>query len=113
MALTIAQLFTPVVLPSSVGVLYTVPASPSTYVLKNGRVRLTNTTAGAVTATLYADASATASSAANCFLFGVSLAAGTSLDVDLPTMRAGDTLRGLASAGASITMHEAGGVLYS
>lgn len=113
MALTFTQLFTPVVLPSSVAVLYIMPTLPATTVLKNGRVRLTNTTAGAVTATLYADAAAEASGTANCFLFAVSIAAGASLEVDIPTLRAGDTLRGLAGAGASITMHEAGGTLYS
>lgn len=113
MALTIAQLFTPTVLPNAVAVLYTVPASPSSTVLKNGRVRLTNTTAGPVTVTLYADAAAQASGAGNCFLNAVSIAANGYLDVDLPTMKAGDTLRGLASVATSITMHELGGVLYS
>jgi hypothetical protein len=113
MALTISQLFTPVQLPASAAVLYTVPATPGTTVLKNGRVRLTNTTAGAVTATLYADAAASVSAAGNCFLSAVSIAAGASLDVDLPTMRAGDTLRGFAGSATSITMHEMAGILYS
>jgi hypothetical protein len=113
MALTISQLFAPQVLPNAAGLLFAMPVAPVTSVLKNGRVRLTNTTAGAVTATLYADVAATASSAANCFLNAVSIAANSFLDVDVPTLKAGDTLRGLASAGASITMHEMGGVLYS
>lgn len=112
MALTISQLFTPQVLPTSAAVLYTVPATPATTVLKNGRVRLTNTTAGAIAVTLHSAAAADATAAGNAFLFGVSIAAGVSLDVDLPTMRAGDTLRGFSSA-AGITMHEAGGALYS
>lgn len=113
MALTFSQLFTPVQLPNAVAVLYTPPVDPATSVIKNGRVRLTNTTAGAVSATLYAAASATASSAANCFLNAVSIAANGYLDVDLPTLKAGDTLRGFASAAASITMHEMGGVIFS
>lgn len=113
MALTISQLFAPQQLPSSVGVLFSMPTTPTATVLKNGRVRLTNTTAGAISVTLYADAAATASSASNCFLNAVSIAANGYLDVDVPTLRAGDTLRGFASAATSITMHEMGGVLYS
>lgn len=112
-ALTFSQLFTPVQLPNAVDVLFYMPTTPGTTVLKNGRVRLTNTTAGAVTATLYADVAATASSAANCCLNAVSIAANSYLDVDIPTMKAGDTLRGLAGAATSITMHEIGGVLFS
>lgn len=113
MAITIAQLFTPVQLPNAVGVLYTMPTLPASSVLKNARLRLTNTTGGPVAATLYADVAATASGAANCFLSAVSIAAGASLDVDIPTLKAGDTLRGLAAAANSITAHEMGGVLYS
>ena len=112
-ALTIAQLFAPTVLPAAVAVLYTMPTTPASSVLKNGRARLTNTTAGPITVTMYADASGNASAAGNCFLNAVSIAANGYLDVDLPTMKAGDTLRGFASAAASITMHELGGVLYS
>lgn len=113
MSLTIAQLFTPQVLPNAVGVLYTMPTDPSSSVLKNGRVRLTNTTASAVSATLYAAASATASGVGNMFLPAVSIPANGYQDVDLPTLKAGDTLRGFASAATSITMHEMGGSLYS
>lgn len=113
MALTFQQLFPPAVLPNAVGVIYTLPAAPASNVLMNGRVRLTNTTAGAVTVTLYAAAAATPSGAGNCFLNAVSIAANGYLDVDIPVMAAGDTLRGLASAAASITIHELSGVIYS
>ena len=113
MAVTITQLFTPVVLPDAVDVLFTMPVAPASTVLKNGRVRLTNTSGSAVTVTLYADASATASSAANCCLDDYSIAAGEFLDLDIPTLRAGDTLRGFASAASSVTMHELGGTLFS
>lgn len=111
MALTFQQLFTPVQLPAAVGVLFTLSVTGG--VLKNGRVRLTNTSAGAVTATLYADAAANASSAANCCLNAKSIAPGDYLDVDIPTLKQGDTLRGFASAATSITIHEVGGVIWS
>lgn len=113
MALSIQQLFAPVQLPNAAAVLFSMPTTPTTSVLKNGRVRLTNTSASAVPVTLYADASSTASSAANCCLNAVSIAANSFLDVDIPTMKAGDTLRGFAGTASVITMHELGGVLYS
>lgn len=113
MALAIYKLFVPFQLPNAVAVFFTMPATPATSVMKNGRLRLTNATGGPVTATLYADAAATASGAVNMFLNAVSIAANTSIEVDIPTMAAGDTLRGLAGAAASITVHEMGGVIQS
>ena len=110
---TIIQLFAPVQLPAAVAVFYTMPTLPATSVLKNARLRLTNTTAGALPATLYMDATANASSAANCFLSAVSIPGNSSIEVDVPTMRAGDTLRGFAGAATSITVHEMGGVISS
>jgi hypothetical protein len=114
MALSITQLFTPVQLPAAVNVLYTVPATlPATAVIKNMRVRLTNTSASPVAVTLYADASANASSAANECLPAVSIANAGYLDVDIPTLKYGDTLRGFAGTANVVTMHEIGGVVYS
>lgn len=115
MALTISQLFTPVQLAAAAGVLFTMPtvASQPNAVLKNGRVRLTNTSASAVPVTLYADAAANASGAANCCLSAQSVPANGYMDVDIPTLKAGDTLRGMAGTASIITMHEMGGVLYS
>lgn len=113
MALTIQQLFAPSQLPASVGVLFSMPSTPTTSTLKNARMRLTNTTASPVAATLYADAAATTSSAANCFLSAVSIPANSSIEVDIPTMKAGDTLRGFAGSATSVTAHEMGGVIYS
>lgn len=115
MALTITQLFTPTQLPAAAAVLFTMPtvaAQPSA-VLKNGRVRLTNTSGAAVPVTLYAAASATASAAANCCLSAFSVPANNYIDVDIPTLQAGDTLRGFAGTASVITMHEMGGLLYS
>jgi hypothetical protein len=111
--LTIQQLFTPVVLGTSSGVIFSMPTTPVTSTLKNARMRLTNTTGSAVSVTLYAAPAATASAAANCFMSARSIAANDSIEADIPTLAAGDTLRGLAGAGASITCHEMGGVIYS
>lgn len=111
MALTFAQLFTPVQLPAAAAVLFTLNVANG--VLKNGRVRLTNTSAGAVTVTLYMAAAASPSAAATSCLNAKSIAMNDYLDIDIPTMANGDTLRGFASAATSITMHEIGGVIYS
>ena len=110
MALTISQLFAPVQLGLTSAVIY---AQPAGSVLKNGRVRLTNTSILPVAATLYAAPSATTSAAANCFLSAVSISANAFLDVDIPTLTGGDTLRGLAGTATVITVHEMGGVSYS
>lgn len=113
MALTITQLFTPLQLPASTEVLYTVPSSPPTTVLKNGRIRLTNTDGAAISVTLYAAAAAVPSNAASCFVSADAILGNSSVEIDLPTMRAGDTLRGFAGTASAITMHEIGGTLYS
>jgi hypothetical protein len=109
MALTVSQLFTPVQLAGAAAVLFTMTVGT----LKNGRVRLTNTSAGTRQVTLYADVAATGSSAANCCLNNFSIAANTYQDIDLPTLKAGDTLRGFADTANNITMHELGGTIYS
>lgn len=113
MALSVVQLFAPVQLAAAAAVLYTMPTAPTSSVLKNGRVRLTNTSGVAVPVTLYAAPAATPSGVSNCCLSTVSIAANGYLDVDIPTLAAGDTLRGFAGTANVITMHELGGILYS
>jgi hypothetical protein len=113
MANQFSQLFTPVVLPAAAASLWPMPTTNSNTILRNGRVRLTNTTGGSVSVTLYADVAATASSAANACLSAFSIAGNSFADVDLPVLKAGDTLRGFASAAASITMHHIDGFLVT
>lgn len=110
MAITITQLFQPQQLASPApAVIYSLTAG----VLKNGRVRLTNTTASAVSVSLYCAPSAATSAPGNCFLSSVSIAVNGYIDVDLPTMQGGDTLRGVATAGSAVTVHELGGVIHT
>ena len=110
MAVTLSKLFVPVQLGASAAVLYT---NSTGGVIKNLRVRLTNTSGSAVAVTLYADVAATSSSAANCCLSAESIAANDHLDLDIPTLANGDTLRGFAGTGSVITMHELGGAIVS
>lgn len=112
--LTIQKLFSPRALTNVVAIVYTCPVSPPSACLKNGRVRFTNTTAGAITVTAYTVGPSPAVPAAgNMFLNAVSIAANGFLDVNLPTLGAGDTFQAFASAAASITVSEIGGVIFS
>lgn len=116
MALTISQLFAPVQLPAAATVVFAMPdpAAQPTAVLKNGRVRLSNaSSSAAVPVTLYVAAAATASGPSNCCLPSQSIPPNSFIDIDIPTMKAGDTLRGMAGTANMIAMHEMGGLLYS
>ena len=113
MTISYSNFFAPTVLGTSAGTLATIPAQPTTTLLRGGRIRLTNTTGGAVTATLYAVPDAGSPAAGNAFVSGKSVAANDFLDVDVPIMPAGSTIQGLAGAAASITAHMISGSLFS
>jgi hypothetical protein len=113
MTISYSAFFAPVQLGAAAGTLFTVPATPTTTLLRGGRVRLANCTAGAITATLYAVPPAGTAAAANAFLSAKSIAANDYLDVDVPIMPAGAFMQGLASGAASITIHMIGGSYFS
>jgi hypothetical protein len=113
MALTFTRLFAPTVLTTAAATIYTCPASPASSLLPNGRVRFTNTTAGAITVTAYAVPLAGSAAAGNCFINAESIAPNAHLDVDVPMLAAGDFLQALASANTSITMTAIYGTVFS
>lgn len=113
MALTIQRLFAPAVLTTGAVTYYTCPATPASSVLKNGRVRFSNTTAGAVSITAYAVPLAGTAAAGNCFANAVSIAPNSYLDVDIPALAAGDFFQALASAGTAVTVLALDGVVFS
>jgi hypothetical protein len=113
MAITYSKLFEPTVLTTSAATLFTVGATPTTNLLRGGRVRFTNTTAGAVTVTAHAVPLAGSAADGNAILKAKSIAANDYLDVDLPMMKAGDFFQALAGAGASITAHLIAGSVFS
>ena len=113
MTISYSKFFDPVVLGAAASTLYTVPATPATNLLRGGRVRLVNTTAGSVTVTLYAVPAAGAVGVGNAFVSGKSIGGNDYLDVDVPILPAGATLQGLAGAAASITAHMISGSLFS
>lgn len=113
MAIAYTNFFAPTVLGVAAATLYTVPVTPLSNLLRGGRMRLTNTTAGAVTVTLYAVPFAGSAAVSNAFVSAKSIAANDYLDVDVPIMPAGAFIQGLAGAAASITAHMLGGGVYS
>lgn len=113
MTISYSSFFPPTVLAAAANTLYTVPSVPVGTLLRGGRIRLANTTAGAVTATLYAVPLAGTAAAGNAFLSAKSIAANDYLDVDVPIMPVGAFIQGLAGAAASITAHMISGGLFS
>jgi len=114
MAITFLQLFAPNVVGSAAAeVLYTVPPVPSSTILRNGRVRFSNTTAGAVTIKAWSVPPSGSASDSNMCLPVTSISANEYLDIDVPTMSAGYTLRAQAGAASSITATNLDGFLQS
>lgn len=112
MALTFLKLFQPIQLAGAAAAIFTV-TGPASQLLRNGRVRLTNTTSGAVAATLYAVPSAGSAGAANEFFAGQSVAPNSYVDVDVPQLAIGDAIWGFAGSASSISLSAMDGVLQS
>ena len=75
-------------------------------------MRLTNTDPNPSIVSMYAGAPALPSNTTTMFFPNVTIGPLTSIDVDLPTMSAGDTLRVICNRANTVTMHEMGGVLH-
>lgn len=113
MAISYSKLFEPAVLTTSAATLFIVATTPTTNLLRGGRVRFTNTTASAVAVTAYAVPLSGSAANGNSFLVAKSIGANDYLDVDLPAMKAGDFLQALASAATSVTAHFIAGSVFS
>lgn len=113
MTISYSKFFQPTVLTTAAATLMTIPSSPTSTLLRGGRVRLTNTTNTAATVTLYAVPSAGTAGVGNAFVPGKSIAANDFLDVDMPIMQAGDFFQALAGTAASITVHMISGSYFS
>jgi hypothetical protein len=113
MTIQFIQLFDPNVVNSTTETLYTVPSTPTSTILRNARVRFANTTAGAVSITAWAVPSGGSAADATCCLPVVSIAAYGYIDVDVPVIAAGGTIRAQAGAATSITATSLDGFLQS
>lgn len=110
MALFYSKFFEPVVLTTSAATIYTVPSGQ---IARGIVVRFTNTAAGIVNFTCYAVPSGGSAAAGNTVALAKSIAPGDFFDLIIPTLKAGDFIQALASAGTSITAHFIQGVLQA
>lgn len=95
-------------LTTSAATYYTAPANTITTI---SACTLTNTTAGAITATLYLVPSGGTAGVANCILSARTISAGESYNVASAigqTLAAGGLLQGLAGSATSITLVASG-----
>ena len=113
MSITYTNFFPPTVLGVAAATLYTVPSTPSSSLLRGGRIRVTNTTGAAQTATLYAVPFGGTAAAGNSFASAVSVPANNYLDIDVPIMPAQSFIQALAGAANAITAHMLAGGVYS
>lgn len=114
MSLTFLQLFEPQQVNNAApDTLYTVPSTPANIILRNGRVRFVNTTAGAVTIAVWAVETGDSAADSNAVLGVTSIAAESYLDVDIPVMTAGGTIQAQAGAATSITASALDGFLQA
>lgn len=113
MAITYSKFFEPTVLTTSAATIMTVSASNASNLLRGGRVRLTNTTTGSLSARLHAVPAAGSVADANAFFFDQTVPAKGYVDVDVPIMKAGDTLQALASATPGVQISAIAGGIFS
>ena len=113
MTIAYSNFFAPTVLTLTAATLFTVPATPTTTLMRGGRMRLTNTTGTATAVTAYAVPSAGTAGAANAFVSAKVVASNDYLDIDVPILPAGATLQALAGTAASITAHMISGSYFA
>jgi len=108
------QLFSPVdVNDGAPEILFTVPSTPTTSLLINGRVRFSNHTAVAVAITAWAVPLSGSPADSNIALPETNIAANSYLDVDVPQLSAGGTFQAQSGAASSITAQPIDGAYYT
>ena len=114
MTISFLQLFAPNQVDNAAAeTLYTVPSTPASTILRNGRVRFTNTTAGFVTIQAWAVPAAGVAANSNCFLPQTSIGVNGYIDVDVPVIAAGGMIQAQAGAATSVTATCLDGFLQS
>jgi len=113
MSVSIGVLFQPTVITASAATIYTVPGSPSTTTLINGRVRFTNTSNATQAVTWYAVPSGGTAGAGNCQGNAETLSANTHVDLDVPLMGPGGFIQALAGNASTVTMSALAGIITS
>jgi hypothetical protein len=110
MTFSTLKAFEPLQLAATAGDIYTVPATPSTKTV-NFRVRLVNTDTSTQAVTLYAVPSGGTAGVGNVCFQQTLAVGGPPVDVDVPVLKSGDTLQGLAGTANKVTVHHLSGLL--
>lgn len=114
MTITYIQLFEPITLTTSVQTIYTVPNTPTTNLLRGGRIRFANSSGSAVQISAYAvPAGSTTEAPGNVFAPNLSVPSNGFIDVDVPLLGPGDSIQALAGSGSAITVSAINGALFS
>ena len=113
MAIQFLKLFQPSVLTTTAAAIYTVPASPTTSLLGNGQVLLTNDTASTQAASLWAVPSGGSVGQANIFFPAIGIAAYQTQLVNVPQLAAGDALWASAASSSAVSIAAMSGVVQS
>lgn len=114
MTMQYSKLFEPVALVlTTPTTIVTVPASPSSTLLRGGIVRITNTSISSAEFTLYAVPLAGTAGITNAFASKVSVGVNGYVDVQVPQMKAGDFLQGFAGTAAALNIQAIAGSYYS
>lgn len=112
--ITFSQLFAPNQVDNATQeTLYTVPSTPTVTILRNARVRFANTTSGPVTIKVWAVPLGGSVGDDNVCLPTKSVPANDYIDLDVPVIAAGGTIRAQAGAATSITATALDGFLQS
>lgn len=112
MTMQYTKLFEPVALGLAAATIFTVPSGAPSTLLRGAIVRITNTTAASVAATLFSVPAAGANGPANNFFPGMSIGANSFVDVQVPQMKAGDFMQGFGGA-AGLNIQAIAGAYYS
>lgn len=114
MTMVYKKLFEPALIPlTTPTTIFTVDSGVASTLLRGGVVRITNYTASAASATMYSIPSGGAVSVSNICLPTTSIGPNSSIDVQLPQMKAGDFLQAFASVASSLNIQAIAGAYYS
>lgn len=113
MALNFLKLFQPKQVAAAADTIFTMPTTPTNIILRNGRVRFVNTTAGFVTIKAWAVPNGNSEGDSNVCLPATSIGANGFVEMDVPTLAAGDILKAQAGAATSVTVQFIDGFLQS
>ena len=111
-ALTFAKLFEPAQLTATLATYYTVP-TPSTNLLKNAIVRVSNTTGTARTVDIHAVPKSGSAGDDNALVKSYTIPANDYRDIIIGQMKEGDFIQAKADAATSVTIHSVDGNLYT